>query len=97
MVGWVLKIGDDESYVGKGRAGLGLLGIVITAIIIFTNARRRWLRTLRGRAIELAAGFVESSQNYEILASNAVTFIQEVELVSRGYRLYVVNTPLCLS
>lgn len=92
LLGWVLKLGDrQKGHLSQGRAGLGLLGLTLVGVIFFTNARRRWLRTLRGRTIELATQFVENSQAYDILASNAITFIQEVELVSRGYRL---STPL---
>lgn len=90
LVGWVLRWGEENpGAVSKGRAALALLGTSIVGIFLFTHARRRWLRTLRGRAIELANQYVESSQNFDILVSDAVTFIQEVELVSRGYRLYV--------
>lgn len=92
ILGWVLRWGDRrKGQLSQGRAGLGLLGISLVGLFLFTSARRRFLRTLRGRTIELATQFVENSQAYDILASNAITFIQEVELVSRGYRL---STPL---
>jgi len=92
ILGWLLNWGDRQGgHISQGRASLGLLGVSVVGIFLFTNARRSWLRMLRGRSIELATQFVENSQAYDILASNAITFIQEVELVSRGYRL---STPL---
>lgn len=87
LLGWVLRRGEDG--IERGRAIIAFVGMIITGALFFSHARRRWLRDLRGRAIELAGQFVEQSQRYDILVSNAITFIQEVELVSRGYRLYV--------
>lgn len=93
ILGWFLRWGDRQkgAPLSQGRTGLGLLGLTMAGVILFTNVRRRWLRRLRGRTIELATQFVENSQAYDILASNAITFIQEVQLISRGYRL---STPL---
>lgn len=87
LVGWVFRWGDRQSHISRGRTIIALFMSMVVGIVLFAHNRRRWLRVLRGRAIELASQFVENSQTYDILASNAVTFIQEVELVSRGYRL----------
>ncbi|CUS09056.1 unnamed protein product [Tuber aestivum] len=91
LLAWVLRGGNGRNGVSKGRAIAALLLSVMVAISLFAHARRRWLRSLRAKAIEIAALFVENSQTFDVLASNAVTLIQEVELVSRGYRL---STPL---
>ncbi|CAZ84525.1 unnamed protein product [Tuber melanosporum] len=91
LFAWVLRGGNGRSGISKGRAIAALLLSMIVAISLFAHARRRWLRSLRAKAIEFAALFVENSQTFDVLASNAVTLIQEVELVSRGYRL---STPL---
>ncbi|KAG0638656.1 Mysoin-binding motif of peroxisomes-domain-containing protein [Tuber brumale] len=91
LFAWVLRGGNGRSGISKGRAIAALLLSMMVAISLFAHARRRWLRSLRAKAIEFAALFVENSQTFDVLASNAVTLIQEVELVSRGYRL---STPL---
>jgi len=45
------------------------------------------MRGFRVRMIEAATWFVENCQVFDIVTSNAITLIQEVELVSRGYHL----------
>lgn len=83
LLSWVWRGGS----INKGRAVAALMLSFVVAVFLFADARRRWLRSLRSKVIELAAQFVENSQAFDILASNAITLIQEVELVSRGYRL----------
>jgi hypothetical protein len=84
---WALRGGNGRGGISKGKTIAALLLSIMVAIFLFAHARRSWLRSLRAKAIEFAALFVENSQAFDVLASNAVTLIQEVELVSRGYRL----------
>ncbi|KAI5847217.1 Mysoin-binding motif of peroxisomes-domain-containing protein [Morchella snyderi] len=91
LLAWVLRGGNGSRGIGKGRAIAALMLSMMVAIFLFAHARRTWLRSLRSKAIEFATVFVQNSQSFDVLASNAVTLIQEVELVSRGYRL---STPL---
>src|SRR5271163_1282866 len=44
---------------------------------------------LRARTIHLAETLVRNSQSFDMAAHKTLQMIQEVELVSRGYRLYV--------
>ena len=66
-----------------------LLLSTITVAITSIYVRRQWLRMLRNEAIQAMSVFVENSEGFDVAASAAFTFIQEVELVSRGYRMYV--------
>jgi len=84
ILSWIFR---GNSIFTKGKAVIAVIITVVVGIFLFTRARRKWLRSLRLKAVEFAAVFVENSQTFDILASNAVTLIQEVELVSRGYRL----------
>ena len=84
VLSWVFR---GNGTLSKGRAVVAVIVTAVVGIFLFTRARRKWLRSLRLKAVEFAAVFVENSQTFDILASNAVTMIQEVELVSRGYRL----------
>lgn len=93
MITWVFRGGSGG--LNKARAITVLVFTFVTAVFLFTQARRKWLRTLRARSIEYVSIFVENSQTLDILASNAVTLIQEVELVSRGYRLYGSPDRFC--
>ncbi|KAA8905478.1 Mysoin-binding motif of peroxisomes-domain-containing protein [Sphaerosporella brunnea] len=93
VLSWVFR-GNGDGIFSKGRAVIAVIIIVIVGIALFTRARRKWLRSLRLKAVEFAAVFIENSQTFDILASNAVTLIQEVELVSRGYRLSLPLPPV---
>ena len=87
ILSWVFRGNSGTGAFSKGRAVIAIVITVVVGIFLFTRTRRKWLRSLRMKAVEFAATFVENSQTFDILASNAVTLIQEVELVSRGYRL----------
>ena len=50
---------------------------------------RQYLNYVRGQAIQNASSLVASAQSFNAAASSALALIQEVELVSRGYRMYV--------
>jgi membrane associated rhomboid family serine protease len=62
-----------------------LLAAVSTSFYIF--AKRQWLRDLRHRAIEAASVLTGNAQSLDAATSASVILIQEVELVSRGYRM----------
>jgi hypothetical protein len=55
----------------------------------YAFARRQWLKLLRNQSIHAASVFVANAQAFDASASASVVFIQEVELVSRGYRMLV--------
>ncbi|EGD99067.1 hypothetical protein TESG_06424 [Trichophyton tonsurans CBS 112818] len=70
-----------------------LLGVLLATIVaaFYVFAKRQWLRYLRSQAIETATACVGNAQTLDSAASASVVLIQEVELVSRGYR---VSSPL---
>ena len=51
---------------------------------------------LRARTIRLAENLVQNSQCFDLAAHKTLQMIQEVELVSRGYRLYTNQEELFL-
>ena len=68
--------------------------LYIAILITFTTgsyffAQRQWMKYVRNQAIHNASTLVTSAQNFNTTASSAIALIQEVELVSRGYRTYV--------
>lgn len=67
-----------------------LLGVLLATIVaaFYVFAKRQWLRYLRSQAIETATACVGNAQTLDSAASASVVLIQEVELVSRGYRVY---------
>lgn len=73
--------------VRSGRTYSIVVLIVVSIVVASVQVQRTWLRNLRMKAIRVASRFVETSQAFDFLAMDVVTIIQEVELVSRGYRL----------
>jgi hypothetical protein len=66
---------------------LVLLVFAAVATAMYAYMRRQWLQYLRREAVECAAALVTNMQAFEASTSSALALIQEVELVSRGYRL----------
>lgn len=78
-------------YVSKGRITLVVTIFALLALVGYAYVRRQWLKYLRHQAVAGATGLTTNWQAFEISSSSALQFIQEVELVSKGYRL---STPL---
>jgi hypothetical protein len=91
MIHWAR--GSGSSRPSKSRIIVAFSLFVIMAMMLYAYARRQWLQYLRRQSVDAAAMFVESSQVFDVAASTAVTLIQEVEVVSRGYRMQV-SRPL---
>ena len=69
------------------RAGVLLILVPVLGVLFYTFAKRQWLKYLRHQAVEAAGSFIGNAQGFDSAASASVVFIQEVELVSRGYRM----------
>ncbi|KAF2874813.1 Mysoin-binding motif of peroxisomes-domain-containing protein [Massariosphaeria phaeospora] len=82
--------GRSSSY-SNGRFLVGVTLFAAVATAFYTYMRRQWLQSLRQKAVEGAAALVTNLQAFETSTSSALALIQEVELVSRGYRL---SSPL---
>lgn len=66
--------------------------MILTAVaagVIQVFLRRQWLRYRRHQALSEVSDFVSHAQDFDSATAAAISLIQEVELVSRGYRLYV--------
>jgi hypothetical protein len=74
------------------RYSLLLVEFTIVGCLLYIYMRRQWLQYLRQRAVETASALVTNLNAFEASSASAIAFVQEVELVSRGYRMYV-----CLS
>ena len=61
--------------------------ISMAALSLYAYSRRQRLHNLRVQAVEVASSFTSTAQNFDAAASAIMTLIQEVELVSRGYRV----------
>ncbi|KAL5596878.1 uncharacterized protein BROUX77_006826 [Berkeleyomyces rouxiae] len=70
-----------------------LLALVVTAVVLVSPVyfKQQYLRLRRDQALTEVTNFVAHAQSFDSASGAAIALIQEVELVSRGYRL---STPL---
>lgn len=83
--------GGGNSVAGKGRMFIFLAFLVGFTVISYAYMRRQWLQYLRQQSLAEVSEFVAKAQELDTVVAGALTLVQEVELVSRGYR---ISTPL---
>lgn len=79
---------QEEGGFSKGRLLVAVFATAVGLTFAYAHATRKWLQHLRHRAINTASVLVANLQTFDTASSSALMLIQEVELVSRGYRLY---------
>ncbi|KAJ5586788.1 uncharacterized protein N7459_002553 [Penicillium hispanicum] len=92
-IAWLLHWGRSKAGSGLNprRVGVLLVLVPVLGVLFYAFAKRQWLKYLRHQAVDAAGAFIGNAQGFDSAASASVVFIQEVELVSRGYR---ISTPL---
>ena len=80
--------GNNSSSAISGRVVVVVTLFVGLTILGYAYIRRQWLQYLRQQTLTEASKFVAKSQGLDVAMSAAVTLTQEVELVSRGYRMW---------
>jgi uncharacterized membrane-anchored protein len=93
----VSLINWSRSQASKGRFVVVLMVFATVATAVYAYMRRQWLTYLRHQAVNGASTLVTNLQAFEASTSSALALIQEVELVSRGYRLCVNFCPHVLA
>lgn len=91
IIRWSASAHDWKGIVLRFTIVSGLL--VAAAIFGQAYLRRRWLHNLRQQNIADTAKFIGRSQDLDSAMTAALCLIQEVELVSRGYRMCVFQKP----
>lgn len=89
LFAWLLhwtKGGSPFSFL-NGKTALVLTCLPIFALLAYAHGRRSWLKYLRTQAIDSVIPFTGRFRSLESAASSALALVQEVELVSRGYRI----------
>lgn len=89
LLTWLVNWARVSKSNPKGLAVFGVFALV--SCLIYLYIRKQWLLHLRQQAVESAGVLVTNLQAFEASTASALTFIQEVELISRGYRL---SSPL---
>lgn len=85
IISWVYYGGF--SHLTKKRVVFAVVLLVAGASVSHVYIRQQWLRYLREQAMAEVTSFVSRSQDFDSASSAALSLIQEVELVSRGYRM----------
>jgi len=86
MIHWVR---GGKQGTGLGRLATLCVVVGMLAVVSYSYVRRQWLQYLRQQNLAEVSHYVGIAQEFDTAASAALTLVQEVELVSRGYRLYV--------
>ena len=88
-IAWLLHWSRSKTGSGVSLKKVGLILVLVPAVgvLFYIFAKRQWLKYLRHQAVEAAGTFIGNAQGFDHAASASVVFIQEVELVSRGYRM----------
>jgi uncharacterized membrane protein len=93
---WVRRAENRSS--ASRRTAIAITIFVVLATLLYAYVRRQWLQYLRQQTLVETSNLVAKAQGLDTAISAAVTLIQEVELVSRGYRMYValiLSYPSC--
>lgn len=84
---WVRRATSRGSALG--RTTIAITIFVALASLGYAYVRRQWLQYLRQQTLVEIGSFVAKAQDLNAAISATVSLIQEVELVSRGYRMYL--------
>lgn len=79
--------GGRQPHLRTSRLLLTIIFVIVGFLIFYSFVRRQWLQFLRQQAVDTAAQLVAQAQEFDAVASVALSIVQDVELVSRGYRL----------
>lgn len=85
VLSWVL--GNAPSYFTRKRLVFLVVLLVAAVLLGQVYMRRQWLRYRRQQSLSEIRTFVSNAQDFDSAAGAALALIQEVELVSRGYRM----------
>ena len=93
----VWLVGRLREYISHNGAPGSLIMVLalcaVVALLGWGYIRTRLVCRVRQRTIDVASAFVANLRALEISTSNALTYIQEIDLVSRGYRMYMKFPP----
>ena len=93
LVHWVRSVSRDPIPTSWGQILLYIA--VATGALVFLSfaLRRQYSRFVRQSAVSAASKFVSESHNFDTTTSAALRYVQEVEVVARGYQL--CGLPRC--
>lgn len=87
VLSWIFGHKKD-SYVTKKRLIFLAVLLVASGALGQVYVRRQWLRYRREQSLSELSGFIINSHEFDSAVEATLALVQEVELVSRGYRMY---------
>ncbi|KAI0136686.1 Mysoin-binding motif of peroxisomes-domain-containing protein [Xylariales sp. AK1849] len=76
------------------RSVIALAAAALVAFLIRAYMRRQWVKYIYEQALIETDRFVRNSSEFDNAISSAVSFVLEVELIARGYRLSMPLPPV---
>ncbi|KKA26709.1 hypothetical protein TD95_004743 [Thielaviopsis punctulata] len=92
LITWIASGGAGS--LTRGRIILYVVLIAVVAVVAPVYFKRQFLLLRRDQALSQVSSFVAQAQNFDSASGAAIALIQEVELVSRGYRLSAPLPPI---
>ncbi|KAM3502878.1 hypothetical protein MY10362_004552 [Beauveria mimosiformis] len=87
VLSWIFGHKKD-SYVTKKRLIFLVALLAVSGALGQVHVRRQWLRYRRDQSLSELSGFIINSHEFDSVVEATLALVQEVELVSRGYRMY---------
>lgn len=92
FISWLY--GGGITNLTKKRVVVFVVVFAVAGVASQAYIRQQWLRYVREQTLVEISTFVSKAQDFDSASSAAVALIQEVELVSRGYRLSAPLPPI---
>lgn len=92
FISWLY--GGGFSHLTKKRVVVFVVVFGVAGVASQAYIRQQWLKYVREQALTEITTFVSRAQEFDSASSAAVALVQEVELVSRGYRLSAPLPPI---
>lgn len=92
FISWLY--GGGITHLTKKRVVVFVVVFAVAGAASQAYMRQQWLKYVRDQTLVEISSFVSHAQDFDSASSAAVALIQEVELVSRGYRLSAPLPPI---
>lgn len=92
FISWLY--GGGIAHLTKKRVVVFVVVFAVAGAASQAYIRQQWLKYVRDQTLVEISTFVSHAQDFDSASSAAVALIQEVELVSRGYRLSAPLPPI---
>ncbi|CAG8446885.1 2223_t:CDS:10 [Ambispora leptoticha] len=94
FLAWVLQT-DSKDVTGRFvRLSIAFIISAVGSFWLYRHLRRKAMKTLHDSALHLVQVLVYNCQTFDLKVNKALIMIQEIELVSRGYRLSMPLSPI---